>query len=73
MALYPQPNVPGAGLSNNYFAQGPGSTKNDKFDWRLDGTKAPTTDSLRVCRTGFARTIGLRAFSVMGPTKANQR
>jgi hypothetical protein len=36
LALYPQPNVPGAGLSNNYFAQGPGSTKNDKFDWRLD-------------------------------------
>ena len=36
VALYPQPNVPGAGLSNNYFAQGPGSTKNDKFDWRLD-------------------------------------
>jgi len=36
LALYPQPNIPGAGLSQNYFAQGPGSTTNDKFDWRLD-------------------------------------
>jgi hypothetical protein len=36
LALYPLPNVPGAGLSQNYYAQGPGSTKNDKFDWRID-------------------------------------
>jgi hypothetical protein len=37
MALYPLPNVPAsAGLGFNYFAQGPGTTKNDKFDWRVD-------------------------------------
>ncbi|HKW17196.1 MAG TPA: TonB-dependent receptor [Terriglobales bacterium] len=36
LALYPEPNVPGAGLSNNYFKQGPGRTTNDKFDWRID-------------------------------------
>ncbi|PYV85860.1 MAG: hypothetical protein DMG93_00085 [Acidobacteria bacterium] len=36
LALYALPNIPGAGLSQNYFKQGPGSTKNDKFDWRID-------------------------------------
>jgi hypothetical protein len=36
LALYPEPNIPGAGLSSNYFKQGPGRTTNDKFDWRID-------------------------------------
>jgi len=34
LALYPLPNQPG--LTNNYYAQGRGTTTNDKFDWRLD-------------------------------------
>jgi hypothetical protein len=36
LALYPLPNVAGAGISQNYFKQGPGTTTNDKFDWRID-------------------------------------
>jgi hypothetical protein len=38
--LYPQPNRanegPGPNDNNNYFAQAPGRTDNDKFDWRID-------------------------------------
>ncbi|HKR83601.1 MAG TPA: TonB-dependent receptor [Terriglobales bacterium] len=36
--LYPQANRASEGLNdlNNYFAQGPGRTDNDKFDWRVD-------------------------------------
>jgi hypothetical protein len=36
--LYPLPNRPSEGPNdlNNYFAQGPGRTDNDKFDWRVD-------------------------------------
>ena len=38
--LYPQPNRPNEGPGpndrNNYFAQAPGRTDNDKFDWRID-------------------------------------
>jgi len=36
--LYPQPNRASEGLNdlNNYFAQAPGRTYNDKFDWRID-------------------------------------
>jgi len=36
--LYPQPNRASEGLNdlNNYFAQAPGRTDNDKFDWRVD-------------------------------------
>jgi Carboxypeptidase regulatory-like domain/TonB dependent receptor len=36
--LYPLPNRPNEGLEdhNNYFAQAPGRTDNDKFDWRID-------------------------------------
>jgi hypothetical protein len=36
--LYPLPNRPSEGLNdiNNYFAQAPGRTDNDKFDWRID-------------------------------------
>jgi carboxypeptidase family protein/TonB-dependent receptor-like protein len=38
VGLYPQPNRAGEGLNdlNNYFAQAPGRTGNDKFDWRVD-------------------------------------
>src|SRR3954471_23792720 len=36
--LYLLPNRPSEGLNdiNNYFAQAPGRTDNDKFDWRID-------------------------------------
>jgi len=36
--LYPLPNRPSTGANdiNNYYAQGSGSTANDKFDWRID-------------------------------------
>jgi hypothetical protein len=38
--LYPLPNHPNEGGGpnehNNYFAQAPGRTDNDKFDWRID-------------------------------------
>ena len=36
--LYPLPNRPSDGPQdhNNYFAQAPGRTDNDKFDWRID-------------------------------------
>ncbi|HVO60318.1 MAG TPA: TonB-dependent receptor, partial [Terriglobales bacterium] len=36
--LYPQPNRASEGPNdlNNYFAQAPGRTTNDKFDWRVD-------------------------------------
>ena len=36
--LYPLPNLPSQGPNdyNNYYAQGPGNTTNDKFDWRVD-------------------------------------
>jgi len=36
--LYPLPNRASEGPNdlNNYFAQGPGRTTNDKFDWRVD-------------------------------------
>jgi hypothetical protein len=36
--LYPLPNRGSEGPNdlNNYFAQGPGRTDNDKFDWRID-------------------------------------
>lgn len=36
--LYPMPNRPSEGPNdlNNYFAQAPGRTDNDKFDWRID-------------------------------------
>ena len=40
LALYPLPNRPNLGRgpndNGNYFKQGPGSTDNDKFDWRID-------------------------------------
>jgi hypothetical protein len=39
MNLYPLPNLPG--LTQNYFAQGSGSTVNDKFDWRVDWAQSP--------------------------------
>ncbi|HZR66646.1 MAG TPA: TonB-dependent receptor [Terriglobales bacterium] len=37
--LYPQanrPSDPGPNDNNNFFAQAPGRTDNDKFDWRID-------------------------------------
>ncbi len=36
--LYPQANRASEGVNdlNNYFAQAPGRTDNDKFDWRID-------------------------------------
>jgi hypothetical protein len=38
LKLYPEPNRPPQGPNqiNNYFAQGHGTTDNDKFDWRVD-------------------------------------
>jgi Carboxypeptidase regulatory-like domain/TonB dependent receptor len=38
LSLYPQPNRASEGVNdlNNYFAQAPGRTDNDKFDWRVD-------------------------------------
>src|SRR5205085_2702186 len=38
LSLYPQPNRDSEGVNdlNNYFAQAPGRTDNDKFDWRVD-------------------------------------
>lgn len=36
--LFPLPNRPSQGPNdlNNYYAQAPGNTTNDKFDWRVD-------------------------------------
>jgi hypothetical protein len=38
VSLYPQANRASEGVNdlNNFFAQGPGRTDNDKFDWRID-------------------------------------
>lgn len=38
VSLYPNPNQPNVGPNDqyNYYAQGPGNTSNDKFDWRID-------------------------------------
>lgn len=37
-SLYPLPNRPSQGFNdyNNYYAQAPADTSNDKFDWRVD-------------------------------------
>ena len=42
--LYPMPNRPGQGPNqiNNYYAQGPGLTENDKFDVRIDWAQSST-------------------------------
>ena len=46
LALYPVPNRPDLGPgpndNGNYFKQGPGSTDNDKFDWRIDWSPSAT-------------------------------
>jgi len=36
LQLLPDPNVPGAGIVNNYVASGTGSFNNDQFDVRID-------------------------------------
>ena len=36
LEFYPEPNIPGAGLSNNYLALQNGSTDKDQFTGRLD-------------------------------------
>lgn len=44
LSLYPMPNRPaeGANQINNYYAQGKGTTANDKFDWRIDWDQSAT-------------------------------
>ena len=46
LALYPLPNRPDLGPgpndNGNYFKQGPGSTDNDKYDWRIDWSPSAT-------------------------------